>query len=238
MRKWLKASLVAFCVISVAVGVTDRIQNKDSRHRPGFYEKYIKRTQDFWCSLVAFVILSPVMIITALMVKYKLGSPVLFKQKRPGKNEKIFELYKFRTMMDERDDTGDLLPDEARLTDFGKALRATSIDELPELINIIRGEMSIVGPRPLLVEYLPRYSQEQRHRHDVRPGLTGMAQVSGRNGISWEERFEEDCNYVKNITFLTDWNIIFKTVISVLKRTGIHSNTSVTMEKFQGTKIR
>ena len=156
------------------------------------YRKYIKRILDFTLSLIALIILSPILLITAILVKIKLGSPIIFKQQRPGKNEKIFTLYKFRTMTDKKDEEGNLLPDEQRLTKFGKILRSTSIDELQELINILKGDMAIVGPRPLLVEYLSLYNDEQKHRHDVRPGLTGLAQVSGRNSISWEEKFEED----------------------------------------------
>lgn len=206
------------------------------RHKPGIYEKYIKRIMDMILSLTALIVLSPVLLITGMLVRIKLGSPVLFRQKRPGKNEKIFEMYKFRTMTDKRDAEGQLLPDAERLTSFGKKLRSTSLDELPELINIFKGDMSIVGPRPLLVEYLPRYNEEQKHRHDVRPGLTGLAQVNGRNAISWEEKFAYDVEYVKNVRFLTDAGIVLKTIGNVLKREGISSETSATMEKFQGSK--
>jgi len=236
MDKWLKTALAVFSAVSVVVVVTDQIDNKECKHKQGFYEKYVKRVQDFWCALVGLVVLSPVIGITAALVRARLGSPVIFKQKRPGKDEEIFELYKFRTMTDDRDSDGELLPDEMRLTDFGKSLRSTSLDELPELINIIRGDMSVVGPRPLLVEYLPRYSFVQHHRHDVRPGLTGLSQISGRNNIRWEEKFKNDLIYVKNITFLFDWKIILKTVRQVLKRSGISSGTSATMESFQGTQ--
>ena len=199
------------------------------------YQKYIKRGLDFILSLIASIILSPVMLMVAVLVREKLGSPVLFKQQRPGKNEKIFNMYKFRTMTDERDETGELLPDEVRLTKFGKTLRSTSLDELPELFNIVKGDMSIVGPRPLLVRYLPLYNERQKHRHDVRPGFTGLAQVNGRNSISWEEKFEWDVKYVEHITFWGDVKIIFKTVKTVLTHEGISSASSVTMEPFQGT---
>lgn len=200
------------------------------------YQKYIKRGLDIILSLIASIILSPVMLVVAVLVRIKLGSPVLFKQQRPGKNEKIFGMYKFRTMTDERDENGELLPDEVRLTKFGKVLRNTSLDELPELFNIVKGDMSIVGPRPLLVRYLPLYNERQKHRHDVRPGFTGLAQVNGRNSISWEEKFEWDVKYVEHVTFLQDCRIILKTVGVVLKRDGISSATSVTMEEFLGTK--
>lgn len=200
------------------------------------YERYFKRPLDIICSGFALVILSPVIGITALLVRLKLGSPVLFTQDRPGKNEKIFKLYKFRTMTDERDEKGELLPDEARLTQFGKILRSTSIDELPSLINIMRGDMAVVGPRPLLVRYLPRYNDRQHHRHDVRPGLTGYAQAHGRNRISWEDKFEMDVYYSENLSFWMDVSIILMTIKSVLLREGISSETSATMEEFMGTK--
>lgn len=206
-------------------------------HKKGFYEKFIKRPQDFCCALFAIIVLSPVMGITALLVRMKLGSPVLFKQQRPGLNGKIFTLYKFRTMTDEKDKNGDLLPDEVRLTKFGKVLRSTSLDELPELINMLKGDMSVVGPRPLLVRYLDRYNTHQARRHEVRPGFTGYAQVHGRNAISWEDKFNLDVEYVDNITFLGDWKIIFQTVKTVLKREGISSDSSVTMEEFMGNTV-
>lgn len=206
-----------------------------SGHKKGFYERYIKRPQDFVCALLALIVLSPVLLIVAVLVRAKLGSPVIFAQERPGLNGKIFKLYKFRSMSDARDENGKLLPDEERLGRFGRILRSTSLDELPSLVNIIRGELSVVGPRPLLVRYLPRYTERQARRHEVRPGFTGYAQVHGRNSISWEEKFEYDVHYVDNITFLGDWKIIFQTVATVLKRDGISSATSVTMEEFMGT---
>lgn len=211
-------------------------QQKRSIKRGNMYQKYIKRGLDFILSLIASIILSPVILVVAVLVRVKLGSPVLFKQQRPGKNEKIFSMYKFRTMTDERDENGELLPDEVRLTKFGKILRSTSLDELPELFNIVKGDMSIVGPRPLLVRYLPLYNERQKHRHDVRPGFTGLAQVNGRNSISWEEKFEWDVKYVEHVTFLQDCRIILKTVGVVLKRDGISSATSVTMEEFKGNE--
>lgn len=201
-----------------------------------FYEHYIKRPQDFLCALLALVVLSPIMLVVAVLVRIKLGSPVLFAQERPGRNGKIFRLYKFRTMTDAKDNAGNLLPDDVRLTRFGKALRATSLDELPELINILKGDMSVVGPRPLLVKYLPRYSPYQARRHEVRPGFTGLAQIHGRNAITWEEKFDWDVRYVDNITFLGDWKIIFQTVKTVLKREGISSGSSATMEEFVGSR--
>ena len=178
--------------------------------------KYIKRILDIISSLLAIIILSPLLVVTAVLVKTKLGSPVLFKQERPGKDEKIFTLMKFRTMTDERDENGELLPDEVRLTKFGKFLRSTSIDELPELFNILKGDMSVIGPRPLLVQYLPYYTEEERHRHDVRPGLTGWAQVNGRNNVTWEEKFSWDVKYVENISLGIDVCILLKTVKNVL----------------------
>lgn len=202
----------------------------------GIYEKYIKRPQDFLCALAALIVFSPSMAIIAILVRVKLGSPVLFKQDRPGKNGKVFKLYKFRTMTDEKDENGNLLPDDYRLTTFGKALRTTSLDELPELLNILKGDMSVVGPRPLLVKYLPRYNAHQIRRHEVSPGFTGLAQVNGRNSISWEEKFDLDVKYVDHISFLNDWKIIIDTVWVVLKREGINSDSSSTMEEFLGTE--
>ncbi|RXW81151.1 lipid carrier--UDP-N-acetylgalactosaminyltransferase [Enterococcus faecium] len=200
------------------------------------YEKYFKRGLDVLLSGIGLIVLSPVMLIVAILVRIKLGSPVIFKQQRPGLNEKIFSMYKFRTMTDERDHNGEYLPDEIRLTKFGKILRATSLDELPELWNILKGDMSIVGPRPLLVEYLPLYSERQRKRHNVRPGLTGLAQVNGRNAISWEAKFEYDYLYIEDYSFTKDINIIWHTIKKVLKHDGITSNSSVTNEKFTGNE--
>ena len=199
------------------------------------YRRFIKRPMDFILSLFAIIVLSPLMIIIAILVRLKLGSPVIFKQKRPGLYEKIFAMYKFRTMTDEKDGNGELLPDNLRLTKFGKTLRSTSLDELPELFNILKGDMSFVGPRPLLVQYLSLYNDHQRRRHEVRPGLTGNAQVNGRNAISWEEKFNFDVAYVDNVTFIGDWKIIFLTIKKVLLREGISSDMSVTMEPFRGS---
>ena len=207
-----------------------------SGHKKGFYEKFVKRPQDFLCALAAIIVLSPVMLITAILVRTKLGSPLIFKQERPGLNGKVFMLYKFRTMTDKKDAEGNLLPDEIRLTGFGKKLRSTSLDELPELFNILKGDMAVVGPRPLLVRYLPRYNAHQARRHEVRPGFTGYAQVNGRNSITWEDKFDKDVYYVDHVTFLGDWKIIFQTVGTVLKREGISSDTSATMEEFMGTE--
>lgn len=201
------------------------------------YRKYIKRILDIVFSGTAIIMFSPVMGVTTIFVKKKLGSPVIFKQKRPGKNEKIFTMYKFRTMTDERDETGELLPDSIRLTRFGKLLRSTSLDELPELFNIFKGDMSIVGPRPLLIKYLPLYNERQKHRHDVKPGLTGLAQINGRNAIDWEKKFDYDLEYIEKESFIFDLAIILKTMISVFKKEGITQQNNATMEAFQGTQI-
>lgn len=200
------------------------------------YRRYIKRLLDFILSLLAIIILSPIYLIVAILVRTKLGSPIIFTQERPGKDEKIFKMYKFRSMTNETDEEGNLLPDDVRLTKFGKLLRSTSLDELPELFNILKGDMSIVGPRPLLVRYLPLYNDHQKHRHDVRPGFTGWAQCNGRNAISWEEKFDLDIYYVNHVSFLLDLKIIFKTIKTVLCREGISSETSVTMEEFLGNE--
>ncbi len=201
------------------------------------YKKYIKRILDIICALAAIIVFSWLYIIVAILVRVKLGSPVIFKQERPGKDEKIFKLYKFRTMTDERDENGKLLPDNVRLTKFGKILRSTSLDELPEAFNILKGDMSVVGPRPLRVHYLSRYNARQKRRHEVRPGLSGLAQVNGRNGISWEERFEYDVTYVDNVTFIGDVKIIFATVWKAfMKKEGISAEGEATMTEFMGTK--
>ncbi|MEI3327695.1 MAG: sugar transferase [Thomasclavelia sp.] len=198
----------------------------ENRHKAyGPYEKYLKRPIDIICSLLALIVFSWLYLIIALLVRIKLGSPVLFKKERPGKDEKIFNLYKFRTMTDERDEKGNLLPDEIRLTKFGKLLRATSLDELPELFNILKGDMSIVGPRPLLISYLPFYSKEEKRRHEVRPGLTGWAQVNGRNFIDWDHRLKKDVEYVNNINFILDVKIIITTILLVLKKSDIATDT-------------
>ena len=199
------------------------------------YRKYFKRPLDIVLSLIAIIVLSPVFIIVAILVRVKLGSPVIFRQERPGLNERIFTMYKFRTMTDQTDAEGNLLPDSVRLTRFGKLLRSTSLDELPELFNILNGEMSIVGPRPLLVQYLEFYNEQQRRRHLVRPGLTGLAQISGRNAISWDEKFQLDVEYADHVTVMKDLSIILLTIKKVLKRDGINSNTSETMEPFKGS---
>lgn len=185
------------------------------------YQKYIKRILDITLSGAAIIVLSPVMGVTAILVKKKLGSPVIFKQKRPGKDEKIFTMYKFRTMTDARDEKGELLPDSVRLTTFGKMLRSTSLDELPELFNIFKGDMSVVGPRPLSEVYLPYYAEEERHRHDVSPGLTGLAQINGRNALSWEEKFSYDLAYVQNISLKNDISIVIQTILKVLQQKDI-----------------
>ena len=199
----------------------------NNQHKPyGPYEKYFKRVLDVFCGLAALLVFWWLYIIVAVLVRVKLGSPVLFKQERPGKNEEIFKLYKFRTMTDARDEKGNLFPDEVRLTKFGRALRATSLDELPEVFNILKGEMSLVGPRPLTIQYLPYYSEEERHRHDVRPGLSGLAQVNGRNFIDWDHRLAFDVQYVKKITFIGDLRIILQTALKFVKKEDIAVDTN------------
>lgn len=198
------------------------------------YCNYLKRILDILICITGLIFISPILLVVALLVKIKLGSPIIFKQERPGLHGEIFKLYKFRTMTNEKNDSGELLNDEARLTEFGKKLRASSLDELPEIFNIIIGDMSIVGPRPLMVKYLPIYSEKQKRRHDVRPGLTGLAQISGRNAITWTERFNKDIEYVDNISLKLDMYIFLKTIYYVLKREGINSDTSATMEDFTG----
>lgn len=204
-------------------------------HSRGIYEKYIKLPQDVCLALAALIVLMPVLLIVGIAVRVKLGAPVIFRQERAGKNGKPFYMYKFRSMSDAKDENGNLLPDEQRLGRFGKVLRSTSLDELPSLWNVVCGKISLVGPRALYMKYIPRYSETQKRRLEVRPGVTGLAQVNGRNAISWEQRFEYDVQYVDSITFLGDWKIMFKTVGKVLKRDGITSKTSVTMEEFMGS---
>ena len=200
----------------------------------GFYEKYIKRPQDFVLSLIAIILLSPVFIITYIFVRKNLGKPAIYKQRRTGLNQKSFNIYKFRSMTDEVDESGDLLPDEIRLTDFGKKLRSTSLDELPQLFNILKGDMSIIGPRPQMEQFLPLYNEEQIKRHEVRPGLTGLAQINGRNDTTWTRRFKHDIEYINNITFFNDLKILIKTVKKVLMKEGIDGKDSATMERFNG----
>ena len=207
------------------------------QRKKGIYERFFKRPMDFILSLLAIIVLSPVLLIVAIFVRVKLGSPIIFKQERPGLNEKIFTMYKFRTMTDERDENGELLPNHIRRTKFGRILRATSLDELPELFNICSGDMSIIGPRPLLIEYLDLYNDEQKHRHDVRPGLSGLAQVNGRNAISWEQKFAYDVKYEKNISFVFDLVIVFQTLAKVFKSEGVNQNSKTTMDKFKGEEI-
>lgn len=250
MKKLLKIFAITAGIISAFAAIAaaaafigerlEELKNKGKalRHKPyGIYERFIKRPLDCFLSTGALVVLSPVMLVTALLVRVKLGSPVLFTQERPGRNEEIFKLYKFRTMTDERDENGELLPDDVRLTRFGKLLRSTSLDELPELINIIKGDMAVVGPRPLLVRYLERYNEHQARRHEVRPGFTGLAQVHGRNAISWEEKFDWDVKYVDKVTFSSDAKIILDTVKTVVKRDGISAEGEATMSEFMGSAV-
>lgn len=228
--------ILSFSIIAGIVAfITDRLRTSNNNYKPyGIYEKYIKRPLDCFLATGALIVLSPVLIVVALLVRLNLGSPVIFTQERPGKDEKIFKLYKFRTMTDEKDENGKLLPDEVRLTSFGKWLRSTSLDELPELINIIKGDMAIVGPRPLLVRYLDRYNDEQKHRHDVRPGLTGYAQANGRNSLSWEDKFKMDVWYTRNVSLVGDVEIMIDTIRTLISSEGISSETSETMEEFLG----
>lgn len=207
------------------------------KHQNGFYERLIKRGMDFTLSLMALLVLWPVLAVLAIVGAWKMKGNPFFTQERPGKDEKIFKLIKFRSMSCQKDENGNLLPDEQRLNGYGKLLRATSLDELPELINILKGDMSIVGPRPLLVKYLPLYNETQRRRHDIRPGLTGWAQVNGRNTLTWETKFEYDVWYVDHVSFWLDVKIILMTVGKVFRRDGINSETAATMEEFKGTKV-
>ncbi|GFI09395.1 undecaprenyl phosphate N,N'-diacetylbacillosamine 1-phosphate transferase [Lachnospiraceae bacterium] len=231
------ASFILGFIISIFEKRKEKVgRKKEERHHfYGPYETYFKRPLDFTLAFMALIFLAPVLVVIAVLVKVKLGAPVIFSQERPGKDGRIFKLYKFRTMTEEKGADGKFLSDEERLTEFGKKLRSSSLDELPELFNILTGDMSLVGPRPLLAAYLPRYNQRQAHRHDVRPGLTGLAQVSGRNSLSWEEKFEDDITYVEKITFMGDLKILIRTILIVFKGTGISSHTSATMEEFQGS---
>ena len=232
--------ILVIIIIAAAVGVIATVADllvKKSAHKPyGPYERFVKRGLDAFLATGALLVLSPVLLVTAILVRIKLGSPVLFTQERPGRDGKIFKLYKFRTMLPPKDGVIDPAQDAARLTPFGKKLRSTSLDELPELINMIKGDMAVVGPRPLLVQYLIRYNSHQARRHEVRPGFTGLAQVNGRNSISWEEKFDWDVKYVDKITFLGDLKILTDTVGVVFKRDGISSATSATMEEFMGSE--
>lgn len=221
--------IIAIAAVVGVIALVMELFRKPNGHRAfGPYERFIKRVLDAFLASGALIILSPVLIITAILVRTKLGSPVLITQDRLGKDEKIFKLYKFRSMTNQRDESGELLPDDVRLTKFGRALRSTSLDELPELLNIIRGDMAVIGPRPLLVEYLPYYTEEEHHRHDVRPGLTGWAQVNGRNAIgSWEERFRYDIEYVNHVSFAMDLKVLFTTVGKVIKRSDIQVGSEI-----------
>ncbi len=231
---WIVAIAAA---VGVIAGVADLFEKKSNTHKPyGPYERLIKRPLDAFLATGALIVLCPVLLVIAVLVRVKLGSPVLFTQDRPGRDGKVFKLYKFRSMTNARDANGILLPDEQRLPTFGKKLRSTSLDELPELINMVKGDMAVVGPRPLLIDYLPRYNAHQARRHEVRSGFTGLAQVHGRNAISWEEKFEWDVKYVDHITFKGDVKIIIETVKTVFKHEGISGDNSVTMTDFMGSK--
>lgn len=239
--------ILAICsVAAIIAGILDQIEQKKDREyakrenrKPhkmhGPYERFVKRPLDAFLSTGALIVLSPVLLVTGLLVGIKLGSPVLFTQDRPGKNGRVFKLFKFRTMTDAKDENGELLSDEERLTPFGQRLRSTSLDELPELINIVKGDMAVVGPRPLLVQYLPLYNKHQSRRHEVRPGLTGLAQAHGRNGLSWEEKFDYDVEYVDNVTFKEDVGVIVDTIKEVINKEGISEDGKATMELFKGT---
>lgn len=251
MKRIIKLVKIISTISSVVAGIAflferlDERKNKNAEkpHKPfGVYERFIKRPLDAFLSTGALIVFSPILLVTAVMVRIKLGSPVLFTQERPGRidpltgKSKIFKLYKFRTMTDEKDENGNLLPDDVRLTSFGKKLRSTSLDELPELINIIKGDMAVVGPRPLLVRYLDRYNEYQARRHEIRPGFTGLAQVNGRNSISWEDKFEWDVKYVDKVTFEEDCKIVIETVKPVVMRDGINADGEATMVEFMGTE--
>lgn len=232
--KYIMIMIVSICTITGAIAFVKEIFTfqSDRRRANGIYEKFLKRPIDAFMAMGAMIVLSPILLITALLVRIKLGSPIIFKQDRPGKNEKVFKLYKFRTMTDQRNANGELLPDSERLTPFGNILRSTSLDELPELYNIVKGEMAIVGPRPLLVEYLPYYTDKEKHRHDVRPGLTGLAQVNGRNAISWDKKLEYDVIYLRDISFINDLKIIIKTIGKTLSRSDIQVGAEFKAGKF------
>lgn len=241
MKKFINGTIKligAVTVVSTIVGYSDHRNNQsEDRKTPTIYEDGVKRGLDFACGIAALIVFWPLYLIVAVLVRTKLGSPVLFTQDRPGRDGKIFKLYKFRTMTDAKDENGNLLPDEVRLTKLGKLLRSTSMDELPEAINIVKGDMSVVGPRPLLVQYLNRYNEHQKHRHDVRPGLSGYAQTNGRNTVSWKEKFDMDVWYTEHVSFKLDVKIIFDTVVQAFfKREGINSETSATMEEFMGNE--
>lgn len=213
--------IIAIAFLAGLAALVQELFTQSAHKAFGPYERFIKRPLDAFLSTGALIVLSPILLVTAVLVRFKLGSPVLFRQERPGRDEKVFKLYKFRSMTDDRDENGELLPDDVRLTKFGRALRSTSLDELPELLNIIRGDMAVIGPRPLLVEYLPYYTDEEAHRHDVRPGLTGWAQVNGRNVTVWDERLQQDLYYVKNCSFSLDVKILWMTVMKVVKKSDI-----------------
>lgn len=241
MKKFIKITIKFVILVSAGgaiAGLKDHFRNKQTGRIPHtIYEDCVKRGLDFVCGMAALVLFWPLYIVVAVMVRLKLGSPILFEQDRPGRDGRIFKLYKFRTMTDEKDENGNLLPDEVRLTKLGKLLRSTSMDELPEAINIVKGDMSVVGPRPLLVRYLDRYNGHQKHRHDVRPGLSGYSQVNGRNTVSWKEKFDMDVWYTEHISFKLDVKIVLDTVVQAfIKREGISSDTSATMEEFMGNE--
>ena len=226
---WIILWIVIIAAFVGLIALVMELFTKSNSHRPyGPYERFIKRFLDAFLSTGALIVFSPILLITAILVRIKLGSPVLFTQDRPGRDEKIFKLYKFRSMTNQRDENGKLLPDDVRLTKFGRILRSTSLDELPELLNIIKGDMAVIGPRPLLVEYLPYYTVEEHHRHDIRPGLTGWAQVNGRNAIgSWEERFKYDLEYVNHVTFAMDLKVLLTTVKKVVRRSDIQVGSEI-----------